>query len=89
MELNGISKSVLRLSERFFSKSALALSNRYPQKVYFKHVLFQRARKILTTIKFFKGRTLVSSINWRRLGFSLSAMRDICCISVVIKALLF
>ena len=38
IELNEISKSVLRLSERFFSKSAFPLSNRYPESVYFKHV---------------------------------------------------
>lgn len=38
MELNEISKSVLRLSERFFSKSALPLSNRYSESVYFKRL---------------------------------------------------
>ena len=60
IELNEISKSVLRLIERFFSKSALPLSNRYPECVYFKHFLFHRARKILTTVEFLKGWTQAS-----------------------------
>ena len=60
IELNEISKSVFRLSERFFSKSALPLSNRYPESVYFKHVLVHRAKKILTSVEFLKGGTLES-----------------------------
>lgn len=60
IELNEISKSVCVLSDRFFSKSALLLSNRSPESVYFKHGLFQRTSKILTTIEFLKGGTLAS-----------------------------
>ena len=86
--ISEISKSVFRLSERFFSKSALPLSNQYPECVDFKHLLFHWERKILTTVEFLKGWTLASWINWRRLGFSSFAMRDICSNSEAIKAFL-
>lgn len=69
IELNEISKSVLRFEWPFLLKIGLLLSNRSPESVYFKHGLFQRTSKILTIIEFLKGGTLASWINWRRLGF--------------------
>lgn len=52
----------------FFSKSALLLSNWSFENVYFKHSLFQRISKILTTLKFLNAGMLASWINWRHLG---------------------
>lgn len=70
--INQISKSVLALTGRFFSKSAFFLSNWSSKNVYFyKHSLLPSVSKILTTLKFLKREILASWINWRRLGFVL------------------